>query len=549
MNTMRVTICASVLATIASGFVIPSAGQEPKFFPDDPIWVEPVTQNVTQSTDYEPWIPYTYFISYFNREGDPILGRHAKNVNTVDEVPDGPFFVNRAGRIPLTPELVARASNVDDGPAPGPWTVVSAKTSGVTPGFTIHDSKGKRWFLKFDPEYWPEMATGSEIVGAKLFWALGYHTAEYHIVRVVPSNLVISETSKVTHAGENERPMRREDLDRLFAHVHRQEDGSYRAIASGAIPGTIKGRIRYDGTRKDDPNDIVPHEHHRELRAHFVFAAWLDRVDVKRDQSIVTLVTEDGRSFLRRYILDWSSSLGSAGVRPREIWQGFEPEVERPLVVLKRAITFGALIPEWRYMPFYESPAVGRLGRDQSEWNPDDWQPFVNNLAFRHARADDKFWAAYKMTFITEDIVRAVVAEAQFGDSVAAEHLIDFIMARRSRILSAYLPAINPIVDPVLGSDGRLEFRNAAVEFAAASPPDGYRAKWSTFDNETGTATPIGVTEAAGTVIHAPNLPEARFLKVELSGIGAPVDTWEVPLSLYFRHHGGDWELVGLERM
>ena len=36
------------------------------------------------------------------------VGQRAKNINTVDEVPDGPYFVNRAGRMPLTPALVAR---------------------------------------------------------------------------------------------------------------------------------------------------------------------------------------------------------------------------------------------------------------------------------------------------------------------------------------------------------------------------------------------------------------------------------------------------------
>ena len=65
-----------------------------------------------------------------------------KNINTVDEVPDGPYFVNRAGRMPLTPALVARAANTSDGPAPGKWTVVSAKSDGVTPGFTIRDTAG-----------------------------------------------------------------------------------------------------------------------------------------------------------------------------------------------------------------------------------------------------------------------------------------------------------------------------------------------------------------------------------------------------------------------
>jgi hypothetical protein len=527
----------------------PAVGQEPHFYDDDPLWVEPVTQDVARPTPYQPDIDYSYLVNYLGRPGDPVLGQRALNVNTVDEVPDGPFWVNRAGRIPLTPELVVRASNTDDGPAPGIWTVVSGKSAGVTHGFSIHDPRGTHWFLKFDPAGWPGMATGSELVGAKLFWALGFHTPEYHIVAVRPENLVIAAPSDSVHKGVHETPMTRKELDALFAVLHRSADGSYRAIASKAVPGRYMGRIRYDGTRADDPNDIVPHEYHRELRAHLVFAAWLDRVDVKRDQSVVTLVTEGGHSFLRRYLLDWSSSLGSAGTVPRRPWEGYEQFLEPPVTIGKRMLAFGTIVPSWRRLSFYVNPSVGALQDELDHWDPERWQPLITNAAFRHARADDKFWAAYKMAFITEDIVRAVVAAARFEDPVAAEHLVDFIMRRRQRILATYLPAINPVVDPVLSAAGRLSFRNAAVEFAGASPPRAYRAAWSAFDNDRGVAAPIGVTEATGTAVDAPSLPPTRYLKVELRSVGAPVPAWEMPIDLYFRRNSADgWDLVGLVR-
>ena len=62
------------------------------------------------------------------------------------------------------------------GPAPGNWTVIAAKNDGVTPGFRIRDSNGQVWFLKFDPPGYRAMATGTEVVVTKLFWALGYFT-------------------------------------------------------------------------------------------------------------------------------------------------------------------------------------------------------------------------------------------------------------------------------------------------------------------------------------------------------------------------------------
>jgi hypothetical protein len=542
-------IAIAVLAITASGLLSPAAGNEPTFYDDDPLWVVPVTQSAAGANYYEPDIPYDYFINYFDHRTDRRSIHRSRNVNTVDEVPDCPFFVNRAGRIPLTPELVARAANTGDGPAAGRWEIVSGKTDGVTPGFTVRDATGTKWFLKFDPRGWLGMATGSEIIGAKLFWALGFFTAEYYIVRFQPSDLAIADGAMVKLPGKAKRPMRPEDIDRLLGRCDRESDGSYRAIASKAVPGRYVGRIRFEGTRADDPNDLVPHEDHRELRACFVFCAWLNHVDIKRDQSLATVVTEGGHTFIRRYLLDWGSILGSSAVGPRKEWEGYEPMFEPGWDIATRAFTLGLIIPPWRLMAFDEYPAIGRLPRDESSWDPERWQPYISNPAFRHMRADDAFWAARKMTFITEEIVRAVVAEAQFGDPVGEEHLVKDIMARRARILSTYLTAINPIVDPVLGRDGGLSFRNAAVEFAGAEAPRGYRAVWSAFDNETGATTLIGTTEGSGTAVQAPALPATSFLKVELACVGAPRASWEVPITLYFRERSGSWELVGLERM
>ena len=541
---LALTTAVALIATAAVG------ANGPRFFADDPIWTEPITQDVDAATRYEPNLLYQSLVNLFGKPGDPELGGRSRDVNTVDEVPDGQFYVNRAGRVTLSSSMVARAANTGNGPADGPWTIVEAKSDGITPGFTIRDRNNDLWFLKFDPPGWRGMATGAEVIASKLFWAVGYHTVEYYIANLVPSNLVIGNDAKIEPPGQAERRMTRGDIDWLLQRADRNHDGSYRIIASKAAPGRPVGRIRFEGTRSDDPNDVVPAEHRRALRGYFVFAAWLNHVDAKGINSIAVLVTENNRRYIRRYLLDFGSTLGSAAVGPREEWQGYEQLVEERGEIGRRIASFGARIPLWRRAKFFESPSVGRLPINHDTWNPEVWQPHITNSAFRHARADDKFWAAHKLTFITDDMIGAAVREGMLNDPEGEQMLARMIASRRDRILATYLPAVNPIVNPTLVA-GRLTFDNAAVAAKVAAAPQGYRAEWFTFDNATDTNTAIGVTEGREAALETPTLPETpgAYIRVTIAATGAPVEAWTRPVSAYFQRAAEGWKLVGFERM
>lgn len=550
MPTRRPRLRSAWLTLALVTLAFSASARAPRFFDDDPIWTEPVTQNVANPSRYEPTLLFQTVVNLFGKPGDPVLDQRAKDINTVDEVPDGQFYVNRAGRMPLTPELVAKAANTGTGPAAGPWTVVSAKSDGITPGFTIRDVKNDLWFLKFDPPGWPGMATGAEAIAGKLFWAVGYHTVEYYIDSLTPSNLVIADDAKITPPGDPERGLKQDDIDWLLKKADRNADGTYRVIASKAAPGRPVGRVRFDGTRPDDPNDIVAAEHRRVWRGYRVFAAWLNHVDAKGINSIAVLINDGGKQHIRRYLLDFGSTLGSAAIGPREDWEGFEQLVETPGEIGKRVASLGTRVPAWRHMDFYETPALGRLPKDHRAWNPDTWEPHITNAAFRHARADDKFWAAQKLSSITDAMIGAAIREGHLDDPEAERILGEVLAARRDRILATYLPAVNPIVSPAL-EGGRLTFTNAAVVAKAASAPKSYKADWLTFDNATNTSTPIASTNGDTTTLPTPSLPTGRdaFVRVDIAAVGAEQASWATPVSAYFRRTGDAWKLVGFDRL
>jgi hypothetical protein len=548
--TLRRSLGIAGLVAAAATTTIMVSASSPKFYADDPVWSERDTQDASTMKPLE----VDLFVDLASNivKGSRVLnpGR-AKNINTVDEVPDSSWFTNRLGRSALTPEDLTAGPNRDAGPAAGTWTVTSSKSDGVTPGFTVKDANGQRWFLKFDPPGYRAMATGTEVAVTKLMWALGYFVPENHIAYMRREQLVVGDGAKYTPPGGKPRGMRLGDLDDLLKRASREPDGSYRIVASKSLPGKPIGRIRFFATRPDDPNDVVAHEDRRELRGYGVFAAWLNHVDAKAINSLDMLIAENGRSYVRHNIIDFGSALGSGGVAPADYWEGSEYLVQ-PREAAKQMLGFGFYMPKWRTMPFYEAPSIGRLPLHNADFDPELWRPRVPNQAFLHARADDKFWAARKLAAMTTDLIRAAVRSGEFGDPAAEEFLVRALAERRDAIARKYLTSVNPIVEPALDRSGTLTFRNAAVDGDYARAPLGYTATWSVFDNATQATECLGDSSNQAASLRAPaGIPQVdgAFVKVEISAVGGSHPSWAVPVDAYFHREQGAWQLVGFERM
>ena len=299
------------------------AGAERRFFDDDPLPREPETQDASKVSEWEIDLFLDLAANLFGRPGDPTPDVCARNVNTIDEVPDSSWFTNRILTRPVTLDEVSRGPLTGSGPAPGSWSVVSPQLAGFAPGFTMRDSRDDLWFVSFDAAGHPEAATGAIMAANKIFWTLGYWQVENYLVTVTPDQIVISEKATFTPASGRKRRMEERDLEDVLRRAHRSADGSYRAIAARALSGRPIGGFRYHGTRPDDPNDVVPHEHRRELRALKVFGAWTNLVDMKAGNTLDTVVEENGRSVVRHYLQDVGSTFGTGANGPREYDEGW----------------------------------------------------------------------------------------------------------------------------------------------------------------------------------------------------------------------------------
>ena len=315
-----VVVFALAVAAVASSLVVRGAG--PRFYRDDPLSREPETADAAKVAARDIDLIPDLLLHMFTRPGDPAPNVRARDINTIDEVPDSSWFVNRIYAQPITTDQVARGPNTASGPAEGRWTVVRPKSAGFSPGFTARDSKGEMWFVAFDPKGHPHAATAAVAVAIRLFWALGYNQIESYISHIDPQQLGVDPNGTISQRPGARRRLKMGDVEAVLRRAAPEPDGTYRIIAGRVVPGKVVGPFKYYGTRPDDPNDLVPHEHRRSLRALKVFGAWTNLVDMKAGNTLDTVVEDKGRHVVRHYLQDVGSTFGTWCKRSSRVGRG-----------------------------------------------------------------------------------------------------------------------------------------------------------------------------------------------------------------------------------
>jgi hypothetical protein len=425
-----------------------SARQQLPFSKEKPIWLDFDMESIKEPKGLESGYLFDFangtifqqvkHVFDIPRHGRALSGnpREAYNFNTMDEVPDSSWFTNRNGRRRMSLQEIKRGPNTGDGPADGLLTVTRAKTTGVTPGFFVRDQRGDVYVLKFDPPDYPEMTSAAEVIATKLFYAMGYNVPENYIFRFRREQLQLSPDASFTDQLGKKRTMTEEDIDALLKQAARQPDGRYRCLASKFLNGKTLGGFHFQGVRKDDPNDIINHEHRRDLRGLRVFCSWLEHNDIRVGNSMDLYVTEDGRSFVRHYLLDLGSCLGSDTVFPNVPIVGHEYQMDGS-EGMKSLFTLGAYQQPWlKRKREVNYPGVGIYSA--AYFNPPRWKQNFPLVAFENMTDRDGYWAAKIVGSFTDEQIRAAVETGQITDPDAAQYLADQIITRRDKITRYY---------------------------------------------------------------------------------------------------------------
>ena len=379
----------------------------------------------------------------------------AVDVNALDEVPDSSWFENRIGRRPMTVEELTRGSCDDkmlDPDAPdGTWVIDQGKENGANPGFRVDVEGVGKFLLKADESDHPERATGATAIATRVYHAAGYFTGCDTVIYVRRSLLKLTPGLKYSDNTGVTRSFGEKQLDKVLHGATRRGE-LYRMVASKWLPGATIGPFRYEGTRKDDPNDVVAHEDRRELRGQRILAAWLGHFDAREQNSMNTWVARDPKNpqsspgHIRHWILDLNDCFGSEWS-----WEQMSKRINASYYfdggdILEDFLTLGIVDRPWDEIHRSEEGDI--FGFYESEqFDPEGWKPGYQNSAFMRMSERDGAWMARIVARFDPKLVDAAVSVGQFSHRKHHDYLVRTLLARQRKILARYFANVSPLAD------------------------------------------------------------------------------------------------------
>jgi hypothetical protein len=470
--------------------------------------------------------------------------RRAINVNALDEVPDSSWFTNRVD------QLAAAASASGDlapwtrgacaQPPPdfaGPWTVIGGKPNGANPGFLVEHVSGRRFLFKLDGGREGERPGAADVIGSRLYYVAGYYAPCNRIAFLDPATIRLSPTATAEDFVGDKIPFTQQMLIAALARGMRGPGNTVRGGLSELLEGKPLGPWTDFGTRPDDPNDVVPHEHRRELRGSYVLAALLSHYDAREQNSLDVWISQgdSGAGFVRHYMLDFGDCFGSQSASDRVSRRRSHAYELEWTLAFTELVTLGLLPRPWRN-PSY-GPGGATLGYYAAEpFDPERFRTAYPYGPLSRVTEADAAWGARILARIPVAALTATVAEAQLSSAVVRDALVRALLGRREQLLRRFLGKLSPLALPRLDG-GRLcvsdSWVHAGLGSRAARP---LRAQLD--------GAALAISDGAGAAESCAALPAtpAPYQIVTLSS--GP----EHPLRVHLAAADGGYLVVGLER-
>jgi len=387
----------------------------------------------------------------------------AQDVNSLDEVPDSTWFTNRIGVRELSPDELRVGPNTSPSPFDHlPWKVTGAKIGGLSLGFVFEDALGRKFLLKFDTPDAPEMETAAHAIVHRVLWGIGYNVPEDHVGYVRRGDLQIAPGATTRRDDGEKLPLTADALDAALAGVAWTEDGRIRVLASRFLPGKPIGPYAREGTRADDPNDVIPHENRRSLRGLYPIFSWLNSTDMQEDNSLDVFEGDH----VVHYLLDFGKALGVMGHLMKWQSSGHTYHYDAGMA-LRSLVSLGLWKRPWDGMA---PPALRGIGLlDAEHYDPGAWR--ANSVYWPLEDKDrfDAFWGAKLLMRFSRAQLAAIVDEARFTDPRASRYMLETLIERQRRTARYWFDRVAPLdgftVEDASGGAARVCFTDLTLAY------------------------------------------------------------------------------------
>lgn len=384
------------------------------------------------------------------------VGFGSKNVNAFDEVPNSSWFENRLGMFPMSPEDVLRGScgkNLIDpeGSADGTWLVDMGKPNGANPGFRVNIEGVGKFMLKADQQGEGEKATGATAIASRFYHAMGYYSPCDTVVYVRKSLFSLKPGLQFADNSGVKRNFDQAALNKVLDNAQKRGD-LIRMVASKWLPGRTVGPFRYEDTRDEDPNDVIPHEDRRELRGARVIAAWLNHFDSREQNTMTTWMAldEKKKDSSPGYLLHWYIDLGDC-FGSRWEWDPMTRRLGNSYYMDFADVgidLIGLGIPQRPWDRAKVSPGGEMFFYfSADDFDPDAWKGGYPNPAFQRMEELDAAWATRILTRFTDAHIVAAMRAGDYTDKGSNAYLFDAIRRRLHAIRTRYFAKLSPIAD------------------------------------------------------------------------------------------------------
>ncbi|MBT3182680.1 MAG: hypothetical protein HN337_09280 [Deltaproteobacteria bacterium] len=475
--------------------------------------------------------------------------QEALDLNDFDEVADSTWFTNRIGRYALTAEQLKKGPG-ETAITKGPLEVLGLRLVAGLPRILVKDKDRRYFVIRFDPKGFPRIATGAEMISGRILHAAGYFVPANSLTMIDPKMFHLAEGAwKLAKYGERDPLSEKNLLSALESTA--SSKGKHYAIAVPLPQGRLIGPFSFSGKRGDDPNDRIPHQHRREIRALYVFSDYLDFANTNPFNTFdVFMPVSDDKGYIVHRLFDLSESLGSD--RVISISQGkINPPGFSVGDAASALFTFGTYDP-------YEGEGEDynkELGITSVEnYEPGGWGSTVQNVAFAYMTRLDAFWAARILARFSDDDMRAIVSTAGYENKRLSDEMTRVLIERRDKSVKYWFSQMSPLddFDLLCASNGcDISFKDlSVVEGFTDRESSHYKrsivsfkgnyvlSDWVVFEDENFSISP----EIIGKMF------EDRVYRMKIQSRSSKQEWWYRSVDLFIKKKGEVFEILGVER-